>query len=65
MHLLRCPGYLEWKMANKVPTEKGEQTNLLKFKTLMDPVKKDRIDAKIAHAIYVTGRPFTLFEDPV
>src|SRR6516162_4326421 len=65
MHLLRCPGYLEWKKANNVPTEKGEQTNLLKFKAPMDPAKKDRIDAKIAHAIYVTGKPFTLFEDPV
>jgi hypothetical protein len=31
----------------------------------MDPVKKDRIDAKIAYAIYVTSRPFTLFKDPV
>ena len=65
IHLLWCPGYLEWKQVNNGPVEKEVQENLFKFKTQMDPQKKARIDRKIAHAIYVSSKPFTLFEDQV
>jgi hypothetical protein len=65
IHLLRCPRYLEWKRVNKNPAEKEVQENLFKFKTQMDPQRKARIDQKIAYAIYVSGKPFTLFEDQV
>jgi len=65
MHLLRCPGYAEWKKANNISAEGREQSNLLKFKALIDKEKRKRIDTKIARAIYVTSKPFILFEDPV
>jgi hypothetical protein len=43
--------YLELKKANDIPTKKGERINLLKFKTLIGLVMKDRINIKITYAI--------------
>jgi hypothetical protein len=61
---LKCPGYLQWKEENKIPAAQEVQPTLDKYKSSMDTDKIERINRKIAHAIYVTGRPFTLFKDP-
>jgi hypothetical protein len=61
-HLLdSCPQYLEYQRAQSSKT----QTKLtLPTTTRIDPIQKARLDRKLALAIYKTGRPFTLFEDP-
>jgi hypothetical protein len=63
-HLQKCPRYSQWKEANNVFAAREAQLNLNRFRTLIDPICKARINKKIAYAIYVTGKPFTLFNDP-
>jgi hypothetical protein len=61
-HLLdSCPQYLEYQ---RIQSSKTQTKLTLPTTTRIDPIRKARLDRKLVLAIYKTGRPFILFEDP-
>ena len=64
-HLLEeCLEYHNFIKSKDQPEPKKKQQTIESLVLpRMDPIRKARIDQKIAKAIYVSSKPFTLFED--